>query len=134
LRPARSSRAPAVASPVTASTSPRAQSAVARYPREIEEFLYAHPNIVDVQVIGVPDERYGEEIMAWVTLRDGTSLTVDDVREFCAGKIVRYKVPRYAHVTDVFPMTVTGKIQKFKMREMAVELLGLQNASAVVTA
>jgi fatty-acyl-CoA synthase len=104
------------------------------YPREIEEFLYQHPDIVDVQVIGVPDDRYGEEIMAWVRLREGASVTVDDVREFCQGKIAHYKVPRYVHVADEFPMTVTGKIQKFKMREAAIELLGLGDAADVVTA
>jgi fatty-acyl-CoA synthase len=104
------------------------------YPREIEEFLYTHPDIVDVQVIGVPDERYGEEIMAWVTLREGASLDVDEVREFCSGKIAHFKVPRYVHVADEFPMTVTGKIQKFKMREVAIELLGLEEASSIVTA
>ena len=86
------------------------------YPREIEEFLYGHPDIVDVQVIGVPDARYGEELMAWVRLREGATITVEDVAEFCRGKIAHYKVPRYVHVTDEFPMTVTGKVQKYKMR------------------
>jgi fatty-acyl-CoA synthase len=95
------------------------------YPREIEEFLYGHPEIVDVQVIGVPDARYGEELMAWVRLRPGATITVEAVADFCRGKIAHYKVPRYVHVTDEFPMTVTGKVQKYKMRETAVELLGL---------
>ncbi len=95
------------------------------YPREVEEFLYGHPDIVDVQVIGVPDERYGEELMAWAQLKDGASLTVDALRAFCDGKISHHKIPRYLHVVDEFPMTVTGKVQKFKMREQAVELLGL---------
>jgi fatty-acyl-CoA synthase len=105
------------------------------YPREIEEFLYTHPDIVDVQVIGVPDERYGEEIMAWVKLRDGVSdLTADDLRHFCQSKIAHFKIPRYVHVADEFPMTVTGKVQKYKMREVAIELLGLQDAAAVETA
>jgi fatty-acyl-CoA synthase len=104
------------------------------YPREIEEYLYTHPDIVDVQVIGVPDERYGEEIMAWVKLREGSSLTTDDVRAFCQGRIAHFKVPRYVHVTDEFPMTVTGKIQKYKMREVAIDELGLQGAAGVVTA
>jgi len=104
------------------------------YPREIEEFLYGHPDIADVQVIGVPDERYGEEIMAWVQVREGASLTVDEVAEFCRGKIAHYKVPRYVHVTGEFPMTVTGKIQKYKMREDAIRLLGLESAAGVVTA
>jgi fatty-acyl-CoA synthase len=104
------------------------------YPREIEEFLYTHPDVVDVQVIGVPDERYGEEIMAWVKVREGASLDADSVRAFCRGRIAHYKVPRYVHVTDDFPMTVTGKVQKFMMRESAIELLGLQAAARVQTA
>ena len=73
------------------------------YPREIEEFLYTHPDVVDVQVIGVPDERYGEELMAWVKLRDGATMTLEDLRAFCQGKIAHYKVPRYVHVSDEFP-------------------------------
>ena len=96
------------------------------YPREIEEFLYGHPDIEDVQVIGVPDERYGEELMAWVKLRDGAApMTAEDIRAFCAGKLAHYKVPRYLHLTDGFPMTVTGKIRKVEMREEAVKILGL---------
>jgi fatty-acyl-CoA synthase len=104
------------------------------YPREIEEFLYTHPEIADVQVIGVPDERYGEELMAWVVLRDGASLTQDALREFCRGKIAHYKIPRYVKFVDAFPMTVTGKVQKFKMREAAIEELGLGRAAAIATA
>jgi fatty-acyl-CoA synthase len=104
------------------------------YPREVEEFLYGHPLIVDVQVIGVPDERYGEEIMAWVRVDQGATLTLEDVQAFCDGKIARHKVPRYLHVVEEFPMTVTGKVQKFKMREEAVELLGLQDAASIQTA
>jgi len=104
------------------------------YPREIEEFLYSHPDIVDVQVIGVPDLKYGEEIMAWVKLREGASLDAAELRAFCEGRIAHYKIPRYVHVTDDFPMTVTGKIQKFKMREAAIEMLGLQEAAGVTTA
>jgi fatty-acyl-CoA synthase len=104
------------------------------YPREIEEFLYSHPDVVDVQVIGVPDLKYGEEIMAWVKLREGADLDAEGVRAFCQGKIAHYKIPRYVQVTDEFPMTVTGKVQKFKMREAAVELLGLQDAAGVTTA
>ncbi|MEV5540805.1 AMP-binding protein [Saccharopolyspora shandongensis] len=96
------------------------------YPREVEEFLYTHPDILDAQVIGVPDEKYGEELMAWVRLRDGsTPLTADTLREFCAGKLAHYKVPRYVHVVDEFPMTVTGKIRKIEMRETAKKLLDL---------
>ncbi|MCW3064834.1 MAG: AMP-binding protein [Solirubrobacterales bacterium] len=95
------------------------------YPREIEEFLYAHPDVADVQVIGVPDDRYGEEIMAWVQLREGATATEDELREHCRGQIARYKVPRYIRITDGFPMTVTGKVQKFRMRETAIAELGL---------
>jgi len=104
------------------------------YPREIEEFLYTHPDIEDVQVVGVPDVRYGEELCAWVKLRSGSSVTVAEIREFCTGKIAHYKIPRYLRVTDDFPMTVTGKVQKFKMRETSVQELGLQAADAAPTA
>jgi fatty-acyl-CoA synthase len=101
------------------------------YPREIEEFLYTHPDILDAQVIGVPDERYGEELMAWVRMREGADpLTIEALREFCTGKLARYKTPRYLHVVDEFPMTVTGKIRKVEMRARAVELLGLEDAAA----
>jgi fatty-acyl-CoA synthase len=93
------------------------------YPRELEEFLYGHPEIADVQVIGVPDERFGEELMAWVILRPGSDLDEDAVRAFCRGRISHYKVPRYVRFVDGFPMTVTGKVQKFKMREAAVREL-----------
>jgi fatty-acyl-CoA synthase len=93
------------------------------YPREVEEFLYSHPDIVDVQVIGVPDERYGEELVAWVRLREGATMTRDDLASFCAGRIAHFKIPRYLHVTEEFPMTVTGKIQKYRMREVSIELL-----------
>jgi fatty-acyl-CoA synthase len=95
------------------------------YPREIEEFLYTHPDIVDAQVIGVPDEKYGEELMAWVRLRPGApELTPEALREFAAGKIAHYKIPRYVHVVDEFPMTVTGKVRKVEMRAIAMQLLG----------
>ncbi|HJS96224.1 MAG TPA: AMP-binding protein [Solirubrobacteraceae bacterium] len=104
------------------------------YPREIEEFLYTHPLIADVQVIGVPDERYGEELMAWIIPRPGASITGDEVREFCKGQIAHYKIPRYLKFVDSFPMTVTGKVQKFKMRELATEELGLSEAAAIATA
>jgi fatty-acyl-CoA synthase len=101
------------------------------YPREIEEFLYTHPDIVDAQVIGVPDEKYGEELMAWVRLKPGAELTAEQLREFASGKLAHYKIPRYVHVVDTFPMTVTGKIRKVQMREEAIELLGLEQAAAV---
>ncbi|RKT83741.1 fatty-acyl-CoA synthase [Saccharopolyspora antimicrobica] len=94
------------------------------YPREIEEFLYTHPDVVDAQVIGVPDARYGEELMAWVRLREGAEpLTAEGLREFCTGKLAHYKIPRYVHLVDEFPMTVTGKIRKVEMREIAKGLL-----------
>ena len=94
------------------------------YPREVEEFLYTHPAIADVQVIGVPDERYGEELMAWVVLApDAETLTAEDVRTFATGRLAHYKIPRYVHVTEAFPMTVTGKVRKVEMREQASEIL-----------
>jgi fatty-acyl-CoA synthase len=99
------------------------------YPREVEEFLYTHPQIADVQVVGVPDERYGEELMAWVIAREGGALTPEAVREFCRGRIAHYKIPRYVKLVDAFPMTVTGKVQKFKMRERAIEELDLAAAA-----
>ena len=96
------------------------------YPREIEEFLYRHPKVQDVQVIGVPDAKYGEEICAWVKLREGQSATEDEIKAFCKGQIAHYKVPRYVRFVDGFPMTVTGKIQKFVMREQTMKDLGLK--------
>ncbi|RZQ61820.1 AMP-binding protein [Amycolatopsis suaedae] len=100
------------------------------YPREIEEFLYTHPDILDAQVIGVPDTRYGEELMAWVRMREGAEpLTAESLREFCTGKLAHQKIPRYVHVVDDFPMTVTGKVRKVEMREAAITLLGLEDAA-----
>jgi fatty-acyl-CoA synthase len=104
------------------------------YPREVEEFLYGHPEIADVQVIGVPSEKYGEEIMAWVKLREGARVSGEDLAAWCRGRIATYKIPRHWKFVDAFPMTVTGKIQKFKMREVAVEELGLSSAAGVRTA
>ncbi len=102
------------------------------YPREIEEFLYSHPDIQDAQVIGVPDVKYGEELMVWIKLRDGASdITAESLRQFCTGKLAHYKIPRYVHLVDGFPMTVTGKIRKVEMRERSVELLELGDAAAV---
>jgi fatty-acyl-CoA synthase len=95
------------------------------YPREIEEFLYRHPKIQDVQVIGVPDPRYGEELCAWIRLRDGMNATAEEIRAFCQGQIAHYKIPRYVKFVDDFPMTVTGKIQKFVMREQMIRELEL---------
>ncbi|MDI9916406.1 AMP-binding protein [Rhodococcus sp. IEGM 1379] len=95
------------------------------YPREIEEFLYTHPDILDAQVIGVPDAKYGEELMVWIQMREGAAeLDADSVRAFCTGKLAHYKIPRYVHVVDEFPMTVTGKVRKIAMRELAIELIG----------
>ncbi|AJO18443.1 MULTISPECIES: AMP-binding protein [Bacillus] len=91
------------------------------YPREIEEFLYKHPNILDVQIVGVPDETFGEEISAWIKLKSGASMTADELKEYCKGKIARYKIPRYIAFVEEFPMTASGKVQKFKLREQALE-------------
>jgi fatty-acyl-CoA synthase len=99
------------------------------YPREIEEFLYTNEKISDVQVVGVPSEKFGEEVMACIKLKEGESATEDELREFCKGRIAHFKVPRYIVILDEFPMTVTGKIQKFKLREMAVEMFDLQKAA-----
>jgi fatty-acyl-CoA synthase len=97
------------------------------YPREVEEFLHGHPDVRDVQVVGVPDVKYGEELCAWVQVTEGSSLTEDALRDWCRGKLAHYKVPRYVRFTDSFPMTVTGKVQKFKMRDTTVTELGLQS-------
>jgi fatty-acyl-CoA synthase len=105
------------------------------YPREIEEFLYTHPDIVDAQVIGVPDARYGEELCAWVRLRPGApELTVEALRDYAAGKLAPYKIPRYVHVVEEFPTTVTGKVRKVEMRERSVELLGLGDLASTTYA
>ncbi len=93
------------------------------YPREIEEFLYTHPKVLDVQVIGIPDKVYGEEVMAWIILKDGESASSDEIREYCKGKISRHKIPKYIEFTDSYPMTASGKIQKFKLREKALEAI-----------
>src|SRR5258708_26935722 len=98
------------------------------YAREVEEFLYTHPDILDAQVIGVPDARYGEELMAWIRMRPGAApLDAGAVREFAAGRLAHYKIPRYVHIADEFPMTVTGKVRKVEMREKSVEILGLNS-------
>lgn len=91
------------------------------YPREIEEFLYRHPKVLDVQVVGIPDSVYGEEVMAWIILKDGESAIVDEIKEYCKGKISKHKIPRYIEFTESYPMTASGKIQKFKLREQAME-------------
>ena len=104
------------------------------YPREIEEFLYTHPKISDVQVIGVPDRKYGEEICAWVKLKEGETATEEEIKEFCRGKIAHFKIPRYIKFTDSFPMTVTGKIRKVEMREISTKELGLEDVAKIETA
>jgi fatty-acyl-CoA synthase len=104
------------------------------YPREIEEFLMTHPGISEAQVIGVPSARYGEEVMAWIKPRPQVALNENELAAFCASKIARYKVPRYWKIVEQFPLTVTGKVQKFRMRELAVQELGLQTAAQVKTA
>jgi fatty-acyl-CoA synthase len=104
------------------------------YPREVEEFLHTHPGIAEAQVVGVPSAKYGEEVMAWVRPRPGATLAADQLTAFCTGKIATFKIPRYWKVTGEFPMTVTGKIQKFRMREIAIAELGLADAAAIRTA
>jgi fatty-acyl-CoA synthase len=104
------------------------------YPREIEEFLYTHPAVEEVQVVGVPDVKYGEQVLAWIKLRAGQTATQDEIREFCRKSLARFKVPQYIKLVESFPMTVTGKIQKFKIREEAVRELGLEDASKIETA
>ena len=104
------------------------------YPREIEEFLHQHKKIADVYVIGVPDEKYGEELMAWIVLEKDTTMTEQEVRDYCTGRIARYKIPRHISFVDSVPMSVTGKIQKFRMKEMAIEMLGLEDVAHIKTA
>ena len=103
------------------------------YPREVEEFLYQHPKILDVQVVGVPDEKSGEEVMAWVRLKEGESATPEEIQEYCRGKISRYKIPKYITFCTSYPMTASGKVQKYKLREQALEVLHLVNAKAGAT-
>jgi fatty-acyl-CoA synthase len=99
-------------------------------PREVEDFLHTHPSVRDVQVVGVPDPRLGEEIVAWIQLHPGApALTVADIRRFATGKLARYKVPRYLRMVDSFPMTVSGKVRKVEMRRQAIEILGLTRAA-----
>jgi fatty-acyl-CoA synthase len=104
------------------------------YPREIEEYLHAHPAVLDVQVVGLPDERFGEEVCAWVRLRPGAALTEEQLKDYCRGRIAHYKVPRYVVFVDEYPTTVTGKVQKFRLRELGVERFGLRKAAGVETA
>jgi fatty-acyl-CoA synthase len=104
------------------------------YPREVEAVLHAHPDVSEVQVIGIPSRKYGEEVMAWVRARPGAMPSEAELAAYCRARLAAYKVPRYWRFTDSFPMTVTGKVQKFRLREMAIELLGLQDAAAERTA
>ena len=104
------------------------------YPREIEEFLHAHPDIADVYVTGVPDEKLGERVLAWIKLNEASSIGEEAVREFCEGKIAHFKIPEYIRLVDDFPMTVTGKVQKFLIRQKEIELRGLDKATSVETA
>jgi fatty-acyl-CoA synthase len=104
------------------------------YPREVEELLYTHPAVADVAVVGVPDARYGEEICAWVVLREGAAIGEDEVRDFCRARAARQKVPRYVRFVDAFPLTVTGKVQKYRMRELEIAERGLADAAATPTA
>ena len=101
------------------------------YPREIEEFLHGHPKIADVYVVGLPDERLGETVLAWIRLKSGESMTEEDVRDYCRGKIAHFKIPQYVRFVDAFPMTVTGKIQKFKIREQEIEARGLKEIASI---
>src|SRR5262249_10410404 len=104
------------------------------YPREVEEFLHTHPAVADVQVVGLPDERFGEEVSAWIRLRPGAALTEQEGKDFCRAQVAHYKVPRYVVFVDEYPATVTGKVQKFRLRELGVERFGLHRAAKVETA
>jgi fatty-acyl-CoA synthase len=104
------------------------------YPREVEEFLYTHPSVASVEVVGLPDMRLGEVVAAWVRLKPGTAASEEEIQQFCRGKIAHFKVPRWIRFVEEFPMTVTGKTQKFRIREIEIEMRGLQSAASVVTA
>jgi len=104
------------------------------YPREIEEFLYTNPKIADVYAVGLPDLKLGETVLAWIRLKAGETATEEEIREFCRGKIAHFKIPQYIRFVDSFPMTVTGKIQKFRIREAEIEQRGLEQAARVETA
>jgi fatty-acyl-CoA synthase len=104
------------------------------YPREIEEFLYAHPKIADVYVVGLPDERLGERVLAWVRLKPGETSTEDEIRDYCRGKIAHFKIPEYIRFVGEFPMTVTGKVRKFLIRQKEIQLRGLAKAASTETA
>ena len=104
------------------------------YPREVEEFLHSHPKIADVYIVGLPDERMGETVLAWIKLKAGENATEAEIRDFCRGRIAHFKVPQYIRFVDSFPMTVTGKIQKFRIREQEIAARGLEHAASIRTA
>jgi fatty-acyl-CoA synthase len=104
------------------------------YPRDIEEFLYTHPAISEVQVIGIPDRKYGEQVMAWIKLKPGATSSTETIREFCKGRIAHFKIPRYVKFVDSFPITVNGKTQKYKMREISIKEMQLEDAAQIATA
>lgn len=104
------------------------------YPREIEEFLYTHPKIADVQVVGLPDARLGEAVLAWIRLKPGESATEDEIRAFCKDRIAHFKIPQYIRFVDAFPMTLSGKVQKFRIREQEIRERGLEQAASAETA
>lgn len=104
------------------------------YPREIEEFLYTNSKISDVQVIGVPDAKYGEAVMAWIKLKEGSVASATEIQDFCKDQIAHYKIPQYIKFTETFPMTVTGKIRKVEMREVSIRELGLTSVANLQTA
>ena len=103
------------------------------FPREIEEFLYTHPKIADVAIVGLPDPKVGETVLAWIRLKAGAIATEEEIREFCEGKIAHFKIPQFIRFVDAFPMTVTGKIQKFRIREIEIQERGLQNVITITT-
>ena len=104
------------------------------FPREVEDFLYTNPKIMDVQIVGVPSRKYGEEVIAWVKLKPGETATTEELQEYCEGKIAYYKIPSYFKFTDSFPMTITGKVQKFKMKEISTKELRLEEEATIRTA
>jgi fatty-acyl-CoA synthase len=104
------------------------------YPRDIEEFLYTHPAISEVQVIGIPDRKFGEQVMAWIKLKPGSTSSTEAIREFCKGRIAHFKIPRYVKFVDSFPTTINGKTQKYKMREISIKEMGLEEAAQIATA
>jgi fatty-acyl-CoA synthase len=103
------------------------------FPREIEEFLFTHPKVADIAIVGLPDRKVGEAVLAWIRLKTGETATEEEIRQFCAGRIAHFKIPEHIRFVDAFPMTVTGKIQKFRIREIEIEARGLQNVTSIAT-